>query len=439
MKGSMEAGGRRLTAPFTSGQRTWARQLATFLALTLAAALGLTLLWADDSRAAFPGQDGRIFFSSDRDGNFELYSMKPDGTDQRRLSETAGDELTPAVSANGRWVAFAFIPADGSTRARLVVMRTNGTSRRDVTGNQLQADFFPSFSPDGRQLVFSRETDPAEENGRIWTIGLESGSPGRQLIEIAPARQYAPVYTPNGREIVFAQQSLIAPFGYRIYSVGNDGQGLTPISPETNASANYPTVSPRGNEVAYAASPDAVGQPSPQIDATTLGVAIPRTRTIVPPLVDLDPLNSAFSPSGSRLAFDRNNQLGEPPQINVVASDGGADTELTGPGSTNVEPAWAPQIESPRFRVVRKPPRRTKSRAAKFRFRAVTRGTRLTCKLDRKRARQCPAGRTVTFNRLKRGRHKLVVRPYLVDGTAAALGLSSKVNGKARTLRWRVR
>jgi len=435
----MDAGGRRLTRSSIGGRQTRAGRIAAFLAVTLAAAIGLTLHWADDSRAAFPGKDGRIFFTSDRDGNFELYSMKPDGTDQRRLSETAGDELTPAVSANGRWVAFAFIPADGATRTRLVVMRSNGTSRRDVTGNRFRADFFPSFSPDGRQLVFSRETDPAEENGRIWTIGLKPGSPGRQLIEIAPARQYAPEYTPNGRKIVFAQQSLFAPFGYRVYSVGTNGQDLTPISPETYASANYPTVSPRGNEVAYAASPDAVGQPSPLIDATTTGAAIPRTRTIVPSLVDLEPLNSAFSPSGSRLAFDRNNQLGEPAQINVVSSNGGVGTELTGPGSTNVEPAWGPRIEPPRFRVVRKPAGQTRGRTAKFRFRAVTRGTRLTCKLDRKRARQCPVGKTVTFRGLERGRHRLVVRPYLIDGTAAALGLKPRVNGKAQTLRWRVR
>lgn len=426
-------------AGFMGRRRSWTVKVAAALALTFAAALGLTLLIPDDSRAAFPGKDGRIFFTSDRDGNFELYSMKPDGTDQRRLSETAGDEIDPAVSANGRWVAFAFIPADGSTRARLVVMRTNGTSRQDVTGNRFRADFFPSFSPNGRGLVFSRETDPAEENGRIWTIGLKPGSPGRQLIEIAPARQYAPEYTPDGRRIVFAQQSLFAPFGYRIYSVRSNGRDLSPISPETYASANYPTVSPRGNEVAYAASPDAVGQPSPLIDATTTGAAIPRTRTIVPSLVDLEPLNSAFSPSGSRLAFDRNNQRGEPAQINVVSSNGGVGTELTGPGSTNVEPAWGPRIEPPRFRVVRKPAGQTRSRTAKFRFQAVTRGTRLTCKLDRKRARQCPVGKTVTFRGLERGRHKLVVRPYLVDGTAAELGLKPRVNGKAQTLGWRVR
>jgi len=391
--------------------------------------------WTSASRAAFPGKDGRIFFASDRDGSSEIYSMKPNGTDQRRLTETAGQEFAPAVSANGRWVAFSFLPSDGSTRTRLVVMRADGSSRRNVTGDRFQADISPSFSPNGRRLVFTRETDPATENGRIWTIGLKPGSTGQQLITIAPARQYTPEYTPDGRKIFFTQQSLSAPFGFRIHSVRTDGQGLTPISPESHESAWSPTVGPGGEEVAYEANDGA----SPFIEAATIGGAAPLTRTIVPPLVDLTPYSPTFSPSGRRLAFGRANRPGEAPQINVVPRAGGAGTELPGPGAWNFEPDWAPRIGPPGFRVVRKPANRTRSRTAKFRFRASTRGTRLTCRLDRQAPRKCRVGRPVTFRGLKRGTHRLRVTPYLVDGTAAAFGLKSRITGQARNIRWRVR
>jgi TolB protein len=91
--------------------------------------------WSPDGR--------RILFISGRDGNDELYSMRADGSDQRRLTTSRGAEAGQSWSPDGRWIEF--------TRRRhgqldLFVMRRDGTDLRRLTrttGNEYQAEWSP--------------------------------------------------------------------------------------------------------------------------------------------------------------------------------------------------------------------------------------------------------------------------------------------------------
>jgi Tol biopolymer transport system component len=48
-----------------------------------------------DAEAAFPGQNGKIAFASDRDGNAEIYAMNPDGTGQINLTNNPKQDSDP--------------------------------------------------------------------------------------------------------------------------------------------------------------------------------------------------------------------------------------------------------------------------------------------------------------------------------------------------------
>src|SRR3972149_1032975 len=56
--------------------------------------------------AAFPGLNGKIAFTSDRDNNNEIYVMNPDGTGQTNLTHQPASDCCPAWSADGRKIAF---------------------------------------------------------------------------------------------------------------------------------------------------------------------------------------------------------------------------------------------------------------------------------------------------------------------------------------------
>ena len=58
------------------------------------------------SRAAFPGGNGKIAFSSLGDGNYEIYVMLADGSGQMKLTNNPGYDADPAWSADGTKIAF---------------------------------------------------------------------------------------------------------------------------------------------------------------------------------------------------------------------------------------------------------------------------------------------------------------------------------------------
>jgi len=64
----------------------------------------------EPAHAAFPGQNGRIAFTSNRDGNSEIYTMNPDGSDQKRLTFNSSSGLDsdgdPTLSPDGKKIAF---------------------------------------------------------------------------------------------------------------------------------------------------------------------------------------------------------------------------------------------------------------------------------------------------------------------------------------------
>ena len=56
--------------------------------------------------AAFPGENGRIAFDSNRDGDFEIFRMNADGSRERRLTNNDDTDYGAAFSPNGKRIAF---------------------------------------------------------------------------------------------------------------------------------------------------------------------------------------------------------------------------------------------------------------------------------------------------------------------------------------------
>jgi Tol biopolymer transport system component len=86
-----------------SGRRfRWA-----LIGLALAVAAGASLAEQASTRAsAFPGENGRIVFSQSLGSGADLYSALPDGSGLRRLTTSPEDDLDPAVSPDGKEIAF---------------------------------------------------------------------------------------------------------------------------------------------------------------------------------------------------------------------------------------------------------------------------------------------------------------------------------------------
>jgi TolB protein len=66
----------------------------------------LTMVWVSPVGATLSGEEGLIAFMSDRDGNFEIYVMEPDGSNQLNLTNHPASDSSPSWSPNGRELAF---------------------------------------------------------------------------------------------------------------------------------------------------------------------------------------------------------------------------------------------------------------------------------------------------------------------------------------------
>jgi TolB protein len=95
----------------------------------------------------------RIVFANSQENNYEIYSMNLDGTDQKRLTENSLMDIRPQVSLDGKRIAFT------STRGGtydVYVMDIDGKNVQQITDSEERNDY-PAWHPDGKHLVFVGE------------------------------------------------------------------------------------------------------------------------------------------------------------------------------------------------------------------------------------------------------------------------------------------
>ena len=116
--------------------------------------------------------DGQfITFNSDRSGFQQIYVMKENGKGVKRISFGKGLYGTPVWSPRGDLIAFTKLHKG---KFYIGVMRTDGTGERLLTENYYQEA--PSWSPNGRVLIFYRETKTDDQgegfSAKLWSIDL---------------------------------------------------------------------------------------------------------------------------------------------------------------------------------------------------------------------------------------------------------------------------
>ena len=165
------------------------------------------------------GPDGRIVFTSVRDGDMEIYSMDGDGGDVRRLTDRQGPDGGPFFSADGSKIVFRGreIP-DGEeyddykrlldqglwrpTSLEIFVMDADGSNLTQVT-DLGGASFGPFFHPDGERIIFSSNWhNPEGRNFDLFMVNIDGT--GVERITFNETFDGFPMFSPDGSQLVFA-------------------------------------------------------------------------------------------------------------------------------------------------------------------------------------------------------------------------------------------
>lgn len=270
-----------------------------------------------------PGwSQGRIVFVTDRDRDNEIYVMKADGSEQTRLTNSPGDDWSPAWSPDGQRIAFT------STRSartagvhNIFIMDADGHNVQQLTYNQAW-DEYPAWSPDGQQIAF---TSTADNNAEIFAVSVEGGN-YRRLTNNA-ADDAEPSWSPNGRQILFVSRRTGS---WQIFVMDVSGNNQMRVT-RNDANYQHPVWSPDGRQIAAFSDRDGNAEIYVMNDD---GSELKR-------LTDNDARDEhpSWSPDGSALVF-LSSQAGNASDVYIMWADGSQPSRLTFGLAADGAPDW---------------------------------------------------------------------------------------------------
>ncbi len=136
----------------------------------------LTTSPAIDVSGSFSPDGKKIVFNSDRGGSPQLYVMNANGGNAERISFGKGRYSAPVWSPRGDKIAFV---KSLNGKFGIGIMNVDGSGERMLTESFL--DESPTWSPNGRVIIFSRETRGARGKTELWSVDMT----GRNLRRVS--------------------------------------------------------------------------------------------------------------------------------------------------------------------------------------------------------------------------------------------------------------
>ncbi|MEA2492480.1 MAG: hypothetical protein QOJ29_391 [Thermoleophilaceae bacterium] len=309
-------------------------RVATTARLAVLGALALALVAAAPASASFPGPNGRIAFTSDRSGDPEIYTMNPDGSDLKRLTNAPGEDALAKWSPDGRRIVF-YSQRDG--QREIYVMNADGSDQMRLT-NDPADDQYPAWSPDGGRIAFGTNRDGSSQR-EIYVVNAD-GTGLARLTTTPPAASGLPgisdfpAWSSDGRIAFGSIRGALTTL--QLFVMGGDGSNPTQVTND-QVGALVPSWSPDGRRLVYYSERSNNGDVF-LVNADGTG----ETQLTNAPGEDV---TAVWSPDGTKIVFT--SQRDGNAELYVMNADGSGQTRLTNDPSTEVAPDWQPVVNVP--------------------------------------------------------------------------------------------
>lgn len=270
----------------------------------------------------------KIAFVSDRDGNPEIYTMNPDGTDQQNLTNNSQDDFYSfnPWSPDGSHLVYM---VDENGNLDIFLIDREGKNRRQLTDHP-EDDIWPLWSPDGSKIGFVSDRDG---NNEIYVMNAD----GTDLKNITnnPADEGVLGFTwsPDGTKIAYSSTRNLS---RQLFVIDINGENETLIA-DTGSSSDHLLESywsPDGTKIAFAILRTLVGN-----DVYVVNLDDKKFTRLNE--FGRDGVNVRWSPDSKNLLFEYQHFSGCGKDIYSIEPDGSNPVNLTNSDDCNSFGTWS--------------------------------------------------------------------------------------------------
>ncbi len=208
------------------------------------ASLLVLFLWCSVGVQVY-GIEGKIAFTSNRDGERAIYIMDGDGTNPFKLTEGG----MPAWLPNGDKIGFVH-------HGDIWVIDREGRNRENITkGRYEESIYYPAWSPDGSEIVYWSRVGGIFGTPDIYLMNASGRHPKNLTDDLH--HDDRPSWSPDGRQIAFT--AYLRPQGQwvesEVFVMDTNGGNRVNLTQNPHAKSGDVSWSPDGTRIAYSASP----------------------------------------------------------------------------------------------------------------------------------------------------------------------------------------
>ncbi len=196
---------------------------------------------AQDSEAAWSSDGKRVAFTSNRDGDFDIYVVDADGGNLGRLTDDTFNNGGPTWGLDDWYVAFHSDRAgDGTDKVYIMDLYDNSQAMLPGSAGD---NGYPAWSPDGWHVAFHSNRDG---NWEIYMATYDGSETTRLTHD--PAHDFSPKWSPDGKKLVFTSNRGAS---FDLYVLDVESQNLTRLTTDDTTDEVQPAWSASGWKIAF--------------------------------------------------------------------------------------------------------------------------------------------------------------------------------------------
>ncbi|MGI8401374.1 MAG: hypothetical protein ACR2NS_07195 [Gemmatimonadaceae bacterium] len=259
-----------------------------------------------------------------------LKIIDSDGANERTLP-TVGAALSPSWHPSGRWIVYCDAD-DGGTR--IAQMDLRAMRPRLLTASNRGLNITPVYTRDGNSIVWAAGSDGPAELYLASANGTDSVA--RPFVGRTGFETASPSFSPDGKQLVFMSPRPLTP---QLFTMNVNGTGLRPLTPVVAGIRSYrtgPDWSPAGDEIAFQ-------QQNSDFQVWTIGVKDRVMRQLTNEGENEDP---SWAPDGRHLSITRRlGAIGDQRSIWILDERTGRLRQLTSSGDARLSD-WSPPLKA---------------------------------------------------------------------------------------------